>query len=117
MRAQAELEGLFLLYKEEVREEVVLLLVLQELQDNPTNNTCRWNVLQDLCTCKALPTPRYRWLLDRVLGLAWLCEEFLEIHQGGPAGINELLWREGPVSSTDDSGTTDYLGSMVSCVI
>ena len=68
--AQAELEGLFLLHKEEVREEMVPQLALHELQDNPTNNTRGWNFLHDPRTHKALPAPGNRWLLDRVLGLA-----------------------------------------------
>ena len=72
-------------------------LALHELRDDPTNNTRGWNFLHDPRTCKALPAPGDRWLLDRVLGLVWLREEFLEIRSLGPTRVDKVLWREGPV--------------------
>jgi hypothetical protein len=71
-------------------------LALHELQDDPTNNTRGWNFLRDPRTWKALPTHGDRWLLDRVLGVDWLREEFLEVRQIGQ--VDEVLWREGPVT-------------------
>jgi hypothetical protein len=52
-----ELAGLFLLYEDKAREEVVPRLALHELQDDPTNNTRGWNFLRDARTRKALLTP------------------------------------------------------------
>jgi hypothetical protein len=94
--AQVELAGLFLLHKDEAREEVVPRLALHELQDDPTNNTWGWNFLRDARTWKALLTPGDHWLLDRVLGVDWLREEFLEVCQIRLA--DEVLWQEGPVA-------------------
>ncbi|KAL4924292.1 uncharacterized protein BDV17DRAFT_295608 [Aspergillus undulatus] len=78
--AQAILACLFLLYEEEVREEVVLALVLGKLQDNLTNNQ------RGTPATAAVPASRGSnthgsqwWLLDRVLQLDWLREEFLEV--------------------------------------
>jgi hypothetical protein len=95
-RAQVELAGLFLLHEEEAREEVVPRLALHELQDDPTNNTWGWNFLRDPRTRKALPTHGDHWLLDRVLVVDWLREEFLEVRQIRQA--DEVLWQEGPVA-------------------
>jgi hypothetical protein len=81
--AQADLAQLFLLYKEEVREEIVPQLALHKLQDDPTKNQRGWNFLRDQRTQAALPTTGERWLLDRVLGTDWLREEFLQLHQNG----------------------------------
>ncbi|EAW15379.1 uncharacterized protein NFIA_047040 [Aspergillus fischeri NRRL 181] len=52
----ADLTRLFLLYEEEVWEEVVPQLVLHKLQDDPTNNQQGWNFLWDQRTRAALPT-------------------------------------------------------------
>lgn len=118
--AQAELARLFLLHEEEVREEVVPALALHQLHDNPTNNQRGWNFLYDprnralLSTPSASPTPStpatgaappvsrlrthsgQRWLLDRVLQLDWLREEFIEVKL--VSQHREMLWRQGAVS-------------------
>ncbi|KAG2001179.1 hypothetical protein GB937_010416, partial [Aspergillus fischeri] len=111
--AQADLARLFLLHEEEVREEVVPPLALHALQDDPTNNQCGWNFLQDprnratLSTKAVAPAIRpsgtgsspgkggNRWLLDRVLQQDWLREEFLEVKMIGQS--RQLLWHEGAV--------------------
>ena len=81
--AQTQLEGLFLLHEEEVREKTVPRLALHELRDDPTNNTRGWSFLKDTRTRAALPTTGERWLLDRVLETSWLRDEFLELRRIG----------------------------------
>jgi hypothetical protein len=93
--AQADLAQLFLLHKEEVREEIVPQLALHKLQDDPTKNQRGWNFLRDQRTQAALPTTGERWLLDRVLGTDWLREEFLQLHQNGQQ--DQVLWQAGVV--------------------
>jgi hypothetical protein len=94
--AQAELEGLFLLHEEEMREQVVPRLTLYELRDDPTNNQRGWNFLKDSRTRAALPTTGERWLLDRVLETSWLRDEFLELCRISQE--DHVLWREGVVT-------------------
>ena len=103
--AQVELEQLFLLHEEEVREEVIPPLKLHELLDDPTNNRRGWSFLEDPRNRAALSTTTIsgehvvrggeRWLLDRVLGLGWLREEFLEARMVGTD--QKVLWHEGVV--------------------
>ncbi|KAF9882574.1 hypothetical protein FE257_006756 [Aspergillus nanangensis] len=95
--AQAQLEGLFLLHEEEVREKTIPRLTLHELRDDPTNNQRGWNFLKDPRTRAALPTTGERWLLDRVLETSWLRDEFLELRRIGQD--DHVLWREGRVTS------------------
>ncbi|KAF7184797.1 hypothetical protein CNMCM7691_006405 [Aspergillus felis] len=77
----ADLARLFLLHKEEIREEIVPQLALHKLQDDPIKNQRGWNFLQDQWTWAALPTTGERWLLDHMLGTDWLREEFLQLYQ------------------------------------
>ncbi|EAU31660.1 predicted protein [Aspergillus terreus NIH2624] len=44
--AQQSLENLFLLHNEETRGQIVPVLPLEQLQDDPVNNTRGWNFLQ-----------------------------------------------------------------------
>lgn len=94
--AQTELERLFLLHKEEVREEIVPQLALYELRDDPTNNQRGWNFLRDTRTRQALPTTGERWLLNRVLGVDWLRDEFLQLR--GFRQADEVVWKDGIVA-------------------
>ncbi|KAF7174530.1 hypothetical protein CNMCM5623_007704 [Aspergillus felis] len=89
------LAQLFLLHKEELREEVVPQLALYKLHDDPMNNQRGWNFLWDKHTQAALPTTGEQWLLDQVLGTDWLQEEFLQLHQTGQQ--DQVLWQEGAV--------------------
>ncbi|KAI9035076.1 uncharacterized protein KD926_004658 [Aspergillus affinis] len=73
--AQIQLEGLFLLHDEEIRETIR-----------------GWNFLKDPRTRAALSTTGERWLLDRVLETSWLRDEFLELRRIGQE--DHVLWRE-----------------------
>jgi hypothetical protein len=67
-KAQQELEGLFLLYPDENREDVVPHVLLHRLQDNYSNGQKGWNFLQDQRNADQLQEDGGdRWLLDRVL--------------------------------------------------
>jgi hypothetical protein len=66
---------------EENREDVVLVLALHTLKDNPTITTPGWSFLQD---------PRNttlhgyeRWLLNRITNTDWLQEEFFANSKSG----------------------------------
>jgi hypothetical protein len=76
-----------------VREEVIPLLKLRELLDDPTNNRRGSSFLEDPRNRAALSTTTIsgehvvredeRWLLNRVLSLGWLREEILEARMVG----------------------------------
>ncbi|GFG01000.1 conserved hypothetical protein [Aspergillus udagawae] len=91
------LARLFLLYEEEVREEIVPQLALYKLQDNPTKNQQGWNFLWDQRTRATLPTTGEQWLLNHMLGTDWLWEEFLQLHQISQQDQAQVLWQEGAV--------------------
>ncbi|OOO04500.1 hypothetical protein AFCA_000004 [Aspergillus flavus] len=99
--AQDELEQLFLLHPEEIREEMIPSLPLRELQDDPTNNQRGWNFLHDPRNQATLSQAMFtthgrhrgaaeRWLLDRVLTLDWLREEFLDVRQSD----SQVIWQK-----------------------
>jgi hypothetical protein len=79
-QAQQNFEKLFLLHEEETREEVIPLVSLHQLKDDPTENRKGWSFLQDPQNTDLLPDGQ-RWLLNRVLKTDWLRAEFLELHE------------------------------------
>ncbi|EED20833.1 conserved hypothetical protein [Talaromyces stipitatus ATCC 10500] len=89
-QAQQSLETLFLLHDEETREDVVPIIPLSRLKDDPTESRCGWNFLQDVQNTEALPNGQ-RWLLNYVLKTEWLQEEFLDIQQPSHQFLELLL--------------------------
>ncbi|KAI9034791.1 uncharacterized protein KD926_005471 [Aspergillus affinis] len=90
---QQSLEDLFLLHDEETRDDIVPVLSLQKLQDDPVNNRRGWNFLQNHANSRVLSPTGKQWLMDRVLTTDWLRDEFLEIRSSD----SEVIWRRSAV--------------------
>jgi hypothetical protein len=82
--AQDQLQQLLLIHGEEAREDVIPMLRLQDLKDNPALNQLGQSFLTD---------PRNpglqghdRWLLNRVLKHSWLQDEFF-------IDVKQAAWR------------------------
>jgi hypothetical protein len=84
--AQEQLQKLLLIHAEEAREDVVPMLRLQDLKDNPALNQVGQSFLTDP---RNLGLQGYdRWLLNRVLKYGWLQDEFL-VNVRRPSGAPE----------------------------
>lgn len=73
-QAQYQLQQLLLIHAEEVQEDVVPILQLQDIRDDPSLSRPRQSFLTDLRN-QALQGYD-RWLLNRVLKHSWLQDEF-----------------------------------------
>lgn len=74
--AQRLLEKIMMLHPEENREDVVPLLHLHNIRDNPTVIDNGWNFLQDNRNKASLPDGS-TWMLRRVLDKEWLREDLV----------------------------------------
>jgi hypothetical protein len=78
--AQDQLQQLLLIHADEAREDIVPLLRLQDLKDNPALNQLGHSFLTDLRNPSL--QGHERWLLQRVLKHSWLQDEFfLDVKQ------------------------------------
>ena len=85
--AQSQLEDLCLLCVDESRESTIPELFLQDIRDDPTNNTRNWCFLNDPRN-KAAFVNRGEWLLNRVLDAEPLQRQFVNVCNGG-----RVVWR------------------------
>jgi hypothetical protein len=86
--AQSELEQLFLLHDDEMREDVIPAFELRNLKDDPTQNSKGWSFIEDSRNQNVLPNGK-RWMLDRVLNADGLRNEFVEVRKKD----SKVVWK------------------------
>jgi hypothetical protein len=76
-KAQARLEQLLMLHPNESRNDLGMGFWMHRVTDNAAENARDWSFLQDPRNLQGTPPCRENWLLERVLGNAWLRDEFI----------------------------------------
>jgi hypothetical protein len=77
VKAQAQLEQLLMLHPDESRDDLGVGFWMHRVTDNAAENARDWNFLQDPRNLQGTLPCRENWLLERVLGNAWLRDEFI----------------------------------------
>jgi hypothetical protein len=83
-QAQDQLQALLLIHAGETREDVVPVLQLQDLRDDPSLSRLGQSFLTDPRNTKLQGYDR--WLLNRVLKYSWLQDEFF-------IDVKQAIWK------------------------